>query len=89
MQPAVAALRPGNQAQLDHDDPGIAALAEPGARDKVEWVYAGAAIVDGVAHGAAISVGTNPTFAGTATTVEAFLRDFSGDLSIPSRAAEG
>ena len=43
-------------------------------------VYAGRAIVDGAAHRAAISVGTNPTFAGAATTVEAYLLDFSGDL---------
>lgn len=43
-------------------------------------IYAGRARVDGIAHRAAISVGTNPTFHGTLTTVEAFLLDFSGDL---------
>jgi riboflavin kinase / FMN adenylyltransferase len=43
-------------------------------------VYAGRALVGGAVHRAAISVGTNPTFNGKATTVEAFLLDFSGDL---------
>jgi riboflavin kinase/FMN adenylyltransferase len=43
-------------------------------------VYAGAVTVDGSTHTAAISVGTNPTFHGQNTTVEAFLLDFSGDL---------
>jgi len=43
-------------------------------------VYAGRAVVDGAAHLAAISVGTNPTFDGTHTTIEAFLLDFEGDL---------
>jgi riboflavin kinase/FMN adenylyltransferase len=43
-------------------------------------VYAGRATVGGVSHRAAISVGTNPTFNGKGTTVEAFLLDFSGDL---------
>ena len=31
-------------------------------------------------HPAAISVGSNPTFAGSRRTVEAFLLDFDGDL---------
>ncbi len=43
-------------------------------------VYAGRAIVDGLPHIAAISVGTNPTFHATLTTVEAFLLDFNADL---------
>ena len=43
-------------------------------------IYAGRARVDGFLHRAAISVGTNPTFHGTMTTVEAFLLDFEGDL---------
>jgi riboflavin kinase / FMN adenylyltransferase len=43
-------------------------------------IYAGRAHVNGEAHLAAISVGTNPTFHGTLTTVEAFFLDFSGDL---------
>lgn len=44
-------------------------------------VYAGAAILpDGRRLAAAISVGTNPTFAGEKVTVEAYLLDFDGDL---------
>ena len=43
-------------------------------------IFAGRARVDGAFHPAAISVGTNPTFHGTLTTVEAYLLDFSGDL---------
>lgn len=43
-------------------------------------VYAGEVVVDGKTHAAAISVGTNPTFGDNATTVEAFLLDFSADL---------
>lgn len=43
-------------------------------------VYAGSVRVAGRPFHAAISVGTNPTFAGRQTTVEAYLLDFSGDL---------
>ncbi|HVX85675.1 MAG TPA: riboflavin biosynthesis protein RibF [Phycisphaerae bacterium] len=44
-------------------------------------VYGGwAKLADGRVFQAATSVGTNPTFDGKATTVEAFLLDFSGDL---------
>jgi riboflavin kinase/FMN adenylyltransferase len=43
-------------------------------------VYAGQARVDGRVFRAAISIGDNPTFAGSAHTVEAFLLDFSEDL---------
>jgi riboflavin kinase/FMN adenylyltransferase len=46
----------------------------------IAGVYAGAAIVDGVRHRAAISIGANPTFDGKVTTVEAFLLDFSDDI---------
>ncbi len=40
-------------------------------------VYAGQAMIAGHTYSAAISVGVNPTFHGTQTTVEAFLLDFS------------
>jgi riboflavin kinase / FMN adenylyltransferase len=43
-------------------------------------VYAGRVVVDGKPYAAAISVGVNATFQSTATTVEAYLLDFSGDL---------
>jgi riboflavin kinase/FMN adenylyltransferase len=43
-------------------------------------IYAGTTTVGGLTHRAAISVGTNPTFHGRHTTVEAFLLDFDGDL---------
>ncbi len=43
-------------------------------------VYAGEAQVGGKRHRAAISIGDNPTFPGAATTLEAFLLDFDGDL---------
>jgi riboflavin kinase/FMN adenylyltransferase len=44
-------------------------------------IYGGwAKLADGRVFKAATSVGTNPTFDGKATTVEAFLLDFSGDL---------
>ena len=44
-------------------------------------VYAGRARVEGRDHVAAISVGDNPTFgSGAASTVEAYLLDFDGDL---------
>lgn len=46
-----------------------------------DGVYAGYAIIDGVTHVAAISVGNNPTFTPEGQSrVEAFLLDFSGDL---------
>ncbi len=40
-------------------------------------VYAGRAVITGRTFPAAISVGNNPTFNGTTTTVEAFVLDFS------------
>lgn len=45
-----------------------------------DGVYAGAAVLDGVRHPAAISVGTNPTFDGAERTVEAYLLDVDSDL---------
>ncbi len=46
-----------------------------------DGVYAGRLLRrDGSAHGAAISIGTNPTFAGTERRVEAYVLDFDGDL---------
>ncbi|HET7236197.1 MAG TPA: bifunctional riboflavin kinase/FAD synthetase [Actinomycetota bacterium] len=43
-------------------------------------IYAGRAEVDGGAHVAAISVGTNPTFGTEPLHVESYLLDFDGDL---------
>ena len=43
-------------------------------------IYAGRARADAVDAGAAISVGTNPTFGSESLHVEAFLLDFEGDL---------
>jgi riboflavin kinase/FMN adenylyltransferase len=45
-----------------------------------QGVYAGRAIVDGSAFGAAIDVGTNPTFGVEPLHAEAHLLDFDGDL---------
>ena len=43
-------------------------------------IYAGRAVVDGRAHVAAISVGTNPTFGVEPLHVEAYLLDFDEDI---------
>lgn len=43
-------------------------------------IYAGRAIVDGIPHRAAISIGNNPTFIQDHVTVEAYLLDFDADL---------
>ena len=43
-------------------------------------VYAGKAVIGRQTYAAAISVGSNPTFNGTAITVEAFVLDFSGSI---------
>ncbi|ROQ41249.1 riboflavin kinase/FMN adenylyltransferase [Frondihabitans sp. PhB188] len=46
-----------------------------------DGVYAADVIIDGLAHGAAVSVGNNPTFQGVPEKqVEANLLDFDGDL---------
>ena len=45
-----------------------------------QGIYAGRAHVDGLAHVAAIDVGTNPTFGTEPLHVESFLLDFDGDL---------
>jgi riboflavin kinase/FMN adenylyltransferase len=43
-------------------------------------VYAGKAVISGKMYPAAISVGNNPTFNGTQTTIEAFVLDFSDSV---------
>lgn len=45
-----------------------------------QGIYAGRAVVDDLAHVAAIDVGTNPTFGSEPLHVESFLLDFDGDL---------
>ncbi|EIV95973.1 bifunctional riboflavin kinase/FAD synthetase [Frankia sp. QA3] len=52
----------------------------PWAAVPADGVYAGFACWDGRRQPAAISIGTNPTFAGRERRVEAFLLDFDGDL---------
>lgn len=58
-------------ANVDHD---------PRAAVPADGVYAGHAVVEGVLHPTAISIGTNPTFEGRQRTVEAYLLDFDDDL---------
>lgn len=58
-------------ANLEHD---------PRAAVPADGVYAGRAILGGVDHPAAISIGTNPTFEAQERTVEAYLLDFDADL---------
>ena len=43
-------------------------------------MYAGWLVRRDVAHQAAISIGTNPTFSGEERRVEAYVLDFEGDL---------
>lgn len=43
-------------------------------------VYAALAFVGGESHGAAVNIGTNPTFGGGPLHVEAHVLDFAGDL---------
>ncbi|CAO5148771.1 Riboflavin kinase / FMN adenylyltransferase [Frankia sp. AiPs1] len=52
----------------------------PWAAVPADGVYAGFACWAGRRQPAAISIGTNPTFAGRERRVEAFLLDFDGDL---------
>jgi riboflavin kinase / FMN adenylyltransferase len=58
------------------------ANVEPVAHSAVpaDGIYAGRLLRRGEEHVAAISIGTNPTFAGTERRVEAFVLDFTGDL---------
>jgi riboflavin kinase/FMN adenylyltransferase len=55
-------------------------LCGPHAAIPADGVYAGWLLRNGKQLPAAVSVGTNPTFAGTERRVEAFVLDFSGDL---------
>jgi riboflavin kinase/FMN adenylyltransferase len=50
-----------------------------------DGVYAGRLVVDGRSHDAAISVGTNPTFAGTERRVESFLIDVTAGIDLYDR----
>ena len=45
-----------------------------------DGVYGGWAFIGAAAHRAAISIGTNPTFQGSARRIEAFLLDFDQDI---------
>lgn len=53
-----------------------------------QGIYAGRAHVEGVAHAAAIDVGTNPTFGTEPLHVESYLLDFDGDLRGREMAVE-
>jgi len=53
-----------------------------------EGVYAGTAFAAGREHVAAVNIGTNPTFGGEPSHVEAFLLDFEGDLRGEPMAVE-
>lgn len=50
-----------------------------------DGVYAGRLVVDGQSHDAAISVGTNPTFAGTERRVESFLINVTEGIDLYDR----
>jgi len=50
-----------------------------------DGVYAGRLVVDGRSYAAAISVGTNPTFAGTERRVESFLIDVTAGIDLYDR----
>jgi riboflavin kinase/FMN adenylyltransferase len=53
-----------------------------------EGVYAGRARVEAGEFGAAINIGTNPTFGAEPLHVEAFLLDFEGELRGQSMEVE-
>ncbi len=53
---------------------------EPALLVPAYGIYAGAAAVDGQAHRAAISIGTNPHYGGDERRIEPYLLDFEGDL---------
>ena len=55
-------------------------VAAPGQVIPQNGIYAGIAGVNGVQYGAAVSIGTRPTFAGEDVRVEAYLLDFQGDI---------
>lgn len=55
-------------------------VVSPGQLVPGDGVYVGEARVAGTVHPAAISIGTAPTFEGTAGQVEAHLLGFSGDI---------
>lgn len=55
-------------------------LAETGQLVPAEGVYAGRAVISGVQHACAISVGSSPTFDGKTCRVEAHLLDFDADI---------
>jgi riboflavin kinase/FMN adenylyltransferase len=52
----------------------------PGTLIPPDGVYRITARHDGRDYAGLVSIGTNPTFAGTARTVEAWLLDFNGSL---------
>jgi len=72
----------GDRRGRDLGFPTANLAADAGAGVPLDGVYAAWAAIDGVRHAAAVSIGTRPTFhePGGATTIEAFLLDFQGDL---------
>ncbi|MEV6524170.1 bifunctional riboflavin kinase/FAD synthetase [Longispora sp. NPDC051575] len=56
------------------------AVSTPHAAVPADGIYAGWLTEHGNRRAAAISVGTNPTFAGVDRRIEAFVLDYSGDL---------
>lgn len=66
--------------QLGYPTANVAAESPDLPEDGVYAGYVAVADEPGAPRPAAISVGTNPTFAGARRTVEAYLLDWEGDL---------
>jgi riboflavin kinase/FMN adenylyltransferase len=70
----------GDQRGRELGFPTANLLCGPHAAIPADGVYAAWLHVRGRTHSAAVSIGTNPTFAGRERRVEAFVLDFEGDL---------
>lgn len=70
----------GDQRGRELGYPTANLLPVPHAAVPADGIYAGRLVGPGGTHPAAISIGTNPTFAGRERRVEAYVLDFEGDL---------
>lgn len=78
-------VTPGDQRGRDLGFPTANVPVDAGRSVPPDGVYAGRLVTDDTSYPAAISIGTNPTFAGTERRVESYVMDHGHDLDLYGR----
>jgi riboflavin kinase/FMN adenylyltransferase len=78
-------VTPGDQRGRDLGFPTANVPVDASCSVPPDGVYAGRLVTDGTTYPAAISIGTNPTFAGTERRVESYVMDHGHELDLYGR----